>query len=63
MEKMRFVKAREEDTDLVLETLNEATQYKNEHSDDAWGSEPWQEREIQAYYTKWGYAFWASRMR
>ena len=46
MEKIRFVKAREEDTDLVLETLNEATQYKNEHSDDAWGSESWQEREI-----------------
>jgi ribosomal protein S18 acetylase RimI-like enzyme len=46
MDELHVVLAREEDANLVLEILNEATQYKNKHNDKSWGVEPWQTREI-----------------
>lgn len=47
MDELHVVLAKEKDTNVVLEVLNEATQYKNKHSDDSWGSETWEPNEIK----------------
>jgi ribosomal protein S18 acetylase RimI-like enzyme len=45
---LRITKATDGDIQLIAGILTEATHYKLDHGDEAWGSEPFSDKEIQA---------------